>query len=47
MPEIRADLFLALSKTSMCLLTLSFFLKVLLFLIPAGKDLKKVGFSIF
>ena len=25
MPEIRADLFLAISKTGMCLLTLSFF----------------------
>ena len=45
MPEIRADLFLAISKTGMCLLTSSFFLKVLLFWFPAGQGLKKVGFD--
>ena len=43
MPEIRADLFLAISKTGMCWLTSSFF-NVLLFWFPAGQGLKKVGF---
>ena len=43
MPEIRADLFLALSITRMCLLTLSVFLNVLLFWFPADQDLKKVN----
>ena len=44
-PDIRADLFLAISKTVMCLLTLSFFLKnVLLFWFSADKGLKKVDF---
>ena len=47
MPEIRADLFLAISKTGMCLLTSSFFLNVLLCWFPAGQGLKKVGFSPF
>ena len=47
MPEIRANLFLAISKTGMCLLTSSFFLNVLLFWFPAGQGLKKVGFSTF
>ena len=47
MPEIRADLFLAISKTGMCLLTSSLFFNVLLFWFPAGQDLKKVGFSPF
>ena len=47
MPEIRADLFLAISKTGMCLLTISFFLNVLLFWFPAGQGLKKVDFSTF
>ena len=46
MPEIRADLFLAISKTGMCLLTL-FFLNILLFWFQAGQGLKKVGFNIF
>ena len=46
MPEIRADLFCAISKTGMCLLTPLFF-NVLLFWYPAGKGLKKVGFSTF
>ena len=45
MPEIRADLFLAISKTGMCLLTSLFFFNVLLFWFPAGQGLKKVGFS--
>ena len=44
MPEIRADLFLAISKTGMCLLTSSFF-NVFLFWFPAGQGLKNVGFS--
>ena len=35
MPEIRADLLLAVSKTGMCFLTLSVFLNVLLFWFPA------------
>ena len=47
MPEIRADLFLAISKTGMCLLTSSFFLNVLLFWFPAGQGLKKVGLNNF
>ena len=47
MPEIRADLFLAISKTGMCLLTSLFFFNVLLFWFPAGEGLKKVGFSPF
>ena len=36
MPEIRADLFLAKSKTGMCLLFSSFFFIVLPFWFPAG-----------
>ena len=47
MPEIRADLFLAISKTGMCLLTSSLFFNVLLFWFPAGQGLKKVGFRPF
>ena len=47
MPEIRADLYLAISKTGMGLLTSSFFFHVLLFWFPAGQGLKKVGFSPF
>ena len=46
MPEIRADLFLAITKTEMCLLTSSFF-NVLLFWFPAGQGLKKVSFITF
>ena len=38
MLDIRADLFLAISKTGMCLLTL-FFLHVLLVCFPAGQVL--------
>ena len=44
MPEIRADLFLAVSKTGMCCLTLSVFFKVLLFWFQADQGLKKVNF---
>ena len=48
MPEIRADLFLAISKTGMCLLTLAvFFLNVLLFWFPAHQGLKTVDFMTF
>ena len=43
MPEISAVLFLAISKTIMCLLTSSFF-NVLLFWFPAGQGLNKFGF---
>ena len=45
MTEIRADLFLAISKTGMCVVTSSF-LSVLLCWFLAGQDLKKVGFNI-
>ena len=47
MPEIKADLILAISKTRMCLLTLSVFLNVLLFWFPADQGLKKVDFMTF
>ena len=47
MPEIRADLFLEISKTGMCLLTLSVYLNVLLFWFRADKGLKKVNFITF
>ena len=47
MLEIRADLFLAISKTGICLLTLSVFLTVLLFWFPADQGLKKVDFITF
>ena len=46
MPVVRADLFLAISETGMCLLTSSF-LNVLLVWFPAGQGLKKVGFITF
>ena len=46
MLEIRADLFLARSKTGMCLITSSF-LNVLLASFPAGQGLKKVCLSTF
>ena len=46
MPEIRTDLFLAISKTGMCLLTLYFF-NVLLVCFPAGQGSKKVDFKLF
>ena len=47
MPEIRAYLFLAIYKTGMCLLTLSVFLNVLLFLVPGGPRFEKVNFINF
>ena len=47
MPEIRANLFLAISKTGICLLTSLFIFNVLLFWFPAGQGLKKVGLSTF
>ena len=47
MPEIRANLFLAISKTGKCLLTLSVFLNGLLFWFPADQGLKKVDFITF
>ena len=47
MPEIRADLFLAISKTGMCLLTLSVFLNVLPFWFPAYQGLKKLILLLF
>ena len=46
MPEIRADLFLAILTTGMCLLTSSFF-NVLLFGFSDGQGLKKSGFITF
>ena len=55
MPEIRSDLFLAISKTGMCLLT-SLFLNVFFFFFfwfyffyfsPTGQGLKIVGSSTF
>ena len=47
MSEVRTDLFLTLSKTGMCLLTLSFF-NVLLFLwLPVGQGLKKNDLVLF
>ena len=47
MPEIKTDLFLAISKTGMCLLTLYYIFNVLLVSLPAGKGLKKVDFMTF
>ena len=47
MPEIRAGLFLAISKTGMCLFTLSYFKRFTVFWFPAGQGFKKVGFRIF
>ena len=47
MPLIRVDLFLTISKTGMCLVTLSVFLNVLLFWFPADQGLKKVNFITF
>ena len=47
MLEIRIDLFLTISMTGMCLLTLLFFLNVLLFWFPADQGLKKVDFMTF
>ena len=47
MPEIRADLFLAISMTGMCLLTLSVYINVLLFWFPADQGLKKLILLLF
>ena len=47
MPEIRAVSILAISKTGMCLLTLTVFLNVLLFWFPADQGLKKLDFMTF
>ena len=47
MPQRRADLFLTISKTGMCLLTLLVFLNALLFYFPADLGLKKVNFITF
>ena len=44
MPEIRADLFLAISMTGMCLLTSSFF-KSFTILVPSWPRFKKGGFN--
>ena len=44
MPEIRADLFLAITKTGMCLLTSSFF-KRFTILVPSWPRFKTVGFN--
>ena len=41
MPEIRADLFLAISKTGMCLLTLSVFFKHFIILVPSWPGFEK------
>ena len=41
MPGIRADLFLAISKTGMCLLTFSFFKKSFTNLVPCWPRLEK------
>ena len=43
MPDKEADLFLAISKTGMCLLTLLVFLNVSLFWFPADQGLKTVN----
>ena len=43
-PEIRADLFLAISVNGMCLLFLSFF-NSFTFLVPSWSMFKKVNFS--
>ena len=47
MPEIRDDLFLAISKTGMCLLTFISLLNVLLVWFPADQGLKTVDFMTF
>ena len=47
MPERRTDLFLAIYKTRMCLLTLYKKNNDLLVWFPAGQGLKKVDFSTF
>ena len=47
MPEIRTDLFLAISKTGMCLLTLYNFFNVLLVWFTAGQGLKNLILVLF
>ena len=47
MPEIRANLFLAISKTGMCLLNLSVILNVLLCWFTGDQNLKKVIVLLF
>ena len=42
MPEIRTDLFLAITKFGMCLLTLSFFLKRFTTLVPSWPRFEKM-----
>ena len=44
MPEKRANLFLAISKTGMCLLTSSFF-KRFTIMVPSWPRFEKVGFN--
>ena len=46
MPEIRANLFLVISKTRMCLLTLSVFKRFTIWF-SADQGLKKVDFITF
>ena len=46
MPEIRADLFLAISNTGICLLTSSFF-KRFVVLVPSWPRFEKDDFSTF
>ena len=46
MPEMIADLFLAMSKTGMCLLTSSF-CKRFTVLVPSWPRFEKVGFDNF
>ena len=47
MPEIRTDLFLAISKTVMCFFNFMKKFNVLLVWFPAGQGLIKVGLSTF
>ena len=47
MPEMTAGLFLAMSKTGMCLLTWSCFKRFYFCWFPAGQGFKKVGFRTF
>ena len=47
MRDIRADLFLAISKDWNAIVNFIFIFNVLLFWFPADQGLKKVGFSTF
>ena len=47
LPEIRANLFLAISKTGICLSNLLVLVNVLLFWFPADQDLKKKIITFF